>query len=460
MSSKDLIAMGLKNLFRRKARTILTILGVVIGTASIIIMLSIGIGMNKSFEENMKQFGSLTTIDVRKDDMGGGGSASSSDPNATTTAPKVKMELNDKAVKLIEGMDGVEAVLAVRQEYGFVKVGHMFANVNFMGVDVSKLKSFDLKPEKGILPVSGSNEVLFGQMMLKQFMNPKLRNPYNSLRTVDIMTAKAEVGFGDMGANNFKPITSKVIASGILPVTNNENDWNAYIDLKSMDKMKSEIARKTKKQQTSTVDPNTGQPMPAPPRVKPEPRKTGYDVLKIKVGDVNKVLPVQEKVKELGFQASSLADGLEYMKKTTAGIRAMLGGIGGVALFVAALGITNTMVMSIYERTREIGVMKVIGAQLGDIKRLFLFEAGIIGFVGGVMGILFSYLVSFILNSTGMSLMGDMYGSGQTASKISVIPLWLVLAALLFSTVVGVAAGYYPALRAMKLSALEAIRNE
>jgi ABC-type antimicrobial peptide transport system permease subunit len=136
----------------------------------------------------------------------------------------------------------------------------------------------------------------------------------------------------------------------------------------------------------------------------------------------------------------------------------VLGGIGAVSLFVAALGITNTMVMSIYERTREIGVMKVLGAELPVIKKLFLFEAGMIGFFGGLLGLVLSYLISWLVNSVGVSLFN--IGWGETTGGISFIPLWLSGAALVFATVVGIAAGFYPALRAMHLSALEAIRNE
>jgi len=125
---------------------------------------------------------------------------------------------------------------------------------------------------------------------------------------------------------------------------------------------------------------------------------------------------------------------------------------------VAALGITNTMIMSIYERTREIGIMKVIGAALKDIKRLFLFEAGMIGFLGGIMGIGISYLLSLLLNALSANA-GYYMGMGGEV-KISVIPLWLVFAVIGLSTLVGLVSGYYPARRAMKLSALEAIKTE
>jgi len=130
-----------------------------------------------------------------------------------------------------------------------------------------------------------------------------------------------------------------------------------------------------------------------------------------------------------------------------------------VSLFVAAIGISNTMVMSIYERTREIGVMKVIGASLKDIRRLFLLEAALIGVFGGVLGAGLSLGVSKIINNYGIPFFDNMvYGANE--SDISAIPAWLCLFALGFSAVIGLVSGYFPARRAMKLSALTAIRTE
>ncbi len=182
-----------------------------------------------------------------------------------------------------------------------------------------------------------------------------------------------------------------------------------------------------------------------------------YESVKVKVDDMKNVKAVQDQIKELGLEAWSLSDILENMKQTSAGIQAVLGGIGAVSLFVAALGITNTMIMSIYERTREIGVMKVLGAELKDIKRLFLFEAGLIGLLGGMIGIGLSLGISKLINNVGFNFMNGGYGD---ASSISVIPLWLVGMSLVFSIFVGVISGYYPARRAMRLSALEAIRTD
>ncbi len=186
-----------------------------------------------------------------------------------------------------------------------------------------------------------------------------------------------------------------------------------------------------------------------------------YATAKVYVEDVEQVKDISKQIKEMGLQSSSLTDMLDQMKKTSAMIQAVLGGIGAVSMLVAALGITNTMIMSIYERTKEIGVMKVIGANIKDIKKLFLFEAAAIGFIGGTVGVSMSYIFSTILNTFLGSMFGASMGMAEGSSNmISIIPMWLALATLMFTTFVGVAAGYFPAKRAMQLSALESLRND
>ena len=145
-------------------------------------------------------------------------------------------------------------------------------------------------------------------------------------------------------------------------------------------------------------------------------------------------------------------------------IQLVLGGIGAVSLIVAALGIINTMIMSIYERTREIGVMKVLGCVVGNIRTMFLMEAGMIGLMGGVLGLGVSYAASAVINyfaaSGGGNLLGGMLGMMGTATNISVIPPWLALGSLVFAMGVGLLSGILPANRAVKISALTAIRQE
>ena len=176
---------------------------------------------------------------------------------------------------------------------------------------------------------------------------------------------------------------------------------------------------------------------------------------------MDNVEAVLKEIQEIGFQAYSDAEYMESMQKQSQTTQLVLGGIGAVSLFVAAIGIANTMMMSIYERTKEIGILKVLGCAMGNIRTLFLMEAAFIGFFGGMLGIGISYGISAVINKVAGNMYGDAYMYGSNAqSSISYIPPWLALAALGFAVLIGIISGFLPALRAMKLSPLAAIRNE
>ena len=136
-------------------------------------------------------------------------------------------------------------------------------------------------------------------------------------------------------------------------------------------------------------------------------------------------------------------------------IQAVLGGIGAVSLLVASIGIANTMMMSVYERTKEIGILKVLGCGMDTIGNMFLAESGLIGLIGGMAGIIFSYTGSWVINHV-LKLGERMAGMTE---DLSLIPLWLSLSSVAFSVAVGMLAGLFPALRAMRLSPLAAIRE-
>ena len=157
----------------------------------------------------------------------------------------------------------------------------------------------------------------------------------------------------------------------------------------------------------------------------------------------------------MGYNASTNAEYMESAKKQMGMIQAVLGGIGAVSLLVAAIGIANTMMMSIYERTKEIGIIKVLGCSLKNIREMFLIEAASIGLIGGVAGMVLSYILSAIINF----LTGHGAAMG-IEGNLSYIPIWLVLVAIAFATLIGTLAGFFPALRAMMLSPLAAIKTE
>ena len=447
MNSIDLLRMGFKNLFRRKTRTFLTILGVVIGTFSIVIMLSLGYAMEKNFQRELSRMGSLNVIDVYADRRG---------PESNSRNPR-EVGLTKEAVTTFEKIPGVEAILPLKQAYMRVGVGKMVGNIQIVGVEPEKLSAFDFDIEEGrLLTAVDKNAIIFGKRVAYNFRDPRIRNyeppgdpetdppPVNLLKDKLVLTSDLNYGERrqDKPAPDYKPPRPhEVKGVGILKKGNYEKDYNAFMHISTLEKILEEDKKVMEQAEGNRRTKNNNT----------------YDQIKVKVSSLEQVETIQKQIQAMGYQAHSLNDIVEDMNKTSRIIQAILGGIGAVSLLVAAIGITNTMIMSIYERTREIGVIKVLGAELADIRRLFLLEASLIGFGGGLIGLILSCGVSCTLNLAGARFLA---GMSDEPVQISIIAPELALGAILFATLIGLISGYAPARRAMKLSALEAIRNE
>jgi putative ABC transport system permease protein len=193
-------------------------------------------------------------------------------------------------------------------------------------------------------------------------------------------------------------------------------------------------------------------------------RKAGYESVIVKADSVNTVAEVEQAIKDQGFYTFSAQSMQDQLKSVFLVIQAVLGALGGIAMLVAALGIANTMTMSIYERTREIGIMKAVGASNRQIKRVFLGEAAIIGILGGVGGLLFSAAGAALANLFVQAIIANQMATGgggptETTSFFQ-IPMWLAIFAIAFAAGVGLLAGVLPAVRAANLDPLTALRHE
>ena len=453
MNSIDIVRMTLKNLLRRKTRTLLTVMGVIIGTASIVIMVSIGIGMEESFKQEISRMGSLNAINVRSPDEGRYYVYSEEEDFGSSTE---KRDLDEKAVLDMSNIAGVEAVIPLIQTDAKVVVGKYTGYVQIMGVNPELVDKLGLKLAEGrLISIEDKNAVVLGSGVKYNLYNPKStgRNRWREgPPEIDFLNEKITLSL-DMSYGDYyryddsevrkKPKTYRVTGVGILEEGNYEYYSTLLMDIEQVKKLIKDYNRG--RSQSEIKEQNRNQ--------------KGYSRIIVRVKDIKNVQEVQQKIKDMGFYADSLTDILESMQKTSSSLRMVLGAIGAVSLLVASIGITNTMVMSIYERTREIGIMKVIGSSIKDIKKMFLFEASMIGLLGGIAGLLVSYGISFALNKAGFALLGG-FGAGGEGSKTSIIPLWLALSAMIFTSVIGLISGYYPAKRAMSLSALEAIRKE
>jgi len=435
MNKKDMIDMALRNLWKRKVRTVLTVLGVVIGTASIVVMVSIGIGMNEGFAEQLESWGSLQVINVYP-----GGGMVYDEATGNMTQETKTAELNAKAVEDFKQMEHVEAASPVINEYLYFAAGKYVAEASAVGIEPEAMEALGYSVEEGRTLEAGDTKTLvFGGGV--EFYDPKLSWEMRYTTEppeVDILNEKISVSYDWNYGTRYADKSIKAIKMDAVGKTSADGNssWSVFMPIKELEKIQ-EARREWEEEQYGDSSSRT--------------QSKEYNEVLVKVDEMDHVQDVQQQIKDMGFRASSLTDQLESMHETTKMLRLVLGAIGAISMLVAAISITNTMVMSIYERTKEIGIMKVIGASLRDIRGLFLVEAAFIGFAGGIVGIILSYLLSFIVN---------MVASGQGSTLQSSIPVWLAAGAVAFATAVGIAAGYVPANRAMKLSALTAIKTE
>lgn len=473
MRWSDLLRMSVSSLRRRKLRTFLTVLGVVIGTASIVVMISLGLGLQESMYKEVEQNGGTTSITVTGKDSGGmmyGYSGMSSDEEESQkyiTDDVIKELKNVAHVKSAEPILSI-SVIALKGKYeGFIEL---------TGMTPEGLKTLNLELEDGGRlpdPNSAQLELVYGNTVITNFYEKTSGRGYwdsGELPDIDLQTdsvflildqdgyyqsqsaasdiggSAGESGEGGTASAKTPPKKHVVSASGVLKGGPDTYTVNSYMTFCDINKLRTYLEKEFR-----------GRAIPGQPTTKSgKPyNKFVYSSAKVQADDMENVEAVSDAIRAMGYNVSSNIEYIDSMKKQFAMVQAVLGGIGAVSLFVAAIGIANTMMMSIYERTKEIGVMKVIGCSLGNIRQMFLLEAAFIGLGGGVIGNVLSFLMSAAINALvkGKEM-------GMTTGQISYIPLWLVLVSLGFAMLAGTAAGYFPARRAMKLSPLAAIRNE
>lgn len=445
MKFLDLLRMSSSNLWKRKVRTILTVLGVVIGVAAIVVMISLGLGLSRSLTAQYESYGSLTQVTVQEP--------------WNSSSDEEQKRLDDKLVAEIEAMDHVESVYPVMSLNALAKCGGYEGYLQIQALPKKAFEDMNIDVGEGRLP--GQDEELtffYGCQVLQNFSSKNGQDYWSTgvLPDIDLMRDPIFTIF-DMDAYYQSQGTQQEGTTPVAPpkkylipvcgveASNEEGysqyGWYTYCDIDMLiQELKRIFKNKVIPGQPST---KTGKPY----------KEIFYNELRVNVDDMDHVLEIQNYLTDMGYEAYSNAEWLESEQKTMGYIQAVLGGIGAVSLLIAAIGITNTMMMSIYERTKEIGVMKVLGCDLRNIRSLFLMEAGFIGLIGGGIGLVLSYLISAVINRVVASASEYMQG-------ISYIPFWLAGLSLVFAVLVGMISGFFPARRAMRLSPLAAIRNE
>lgn len=420
--------LSLLNMRRRKARTVLTVLGVTIGVISVVSLLALGLGVRKELFSQFEDEDAVKTITV----YGG---------NKYKDRSRL---LTDRTLDKFRGIDKVSYVYPRYEIDAFLEIGNYIAYTEIIGVPEEQLHSFTLAGGH-VMDDSGSRpELILGNSMGMLFYNPKTGLNYSEgesekLDSLVDTALPVSFGYGD------EAFSARLKIGGVL-----EGDEEAYSDKSQsvfcdLDKLERYLKRNSQGIGL-TLQPSDANGNPY--------REWVYTSAVVMVDDIEDVDFVVKRLQDMGFEISNDKAFLESAKRQMRMIQLLLGGIGTIALVVAIIGISNTMTTSVYDRVNEIGILKVVGCDSDELQIMFLFEAGILGLAGGVLGVALSFGIKGLINKVAVKLLD--YASG---TELAIIPPWLALASVGIAACLGMLAGYIPARWASKLNPLSAVRK-
>lgn len=441
----DLLRLILDNLSRRKGRVALTAIGVVIGTASVVLLISLANGLQQNYKKQFGNMGDLTLIAVSPSYGGGGGMGGPVVVEATGSGPsesQMKL-LTPSAIEEIQSIPGVAQVIPREWLWGGAQIefGRLTTWASIVGVGAEDLSVFGYPVAQGDSRLSKGTVVL-GGWAAKNFVDLKPR-PGAEMEPVapDLFNQRIRVTLMKMSADGQevrKRIDLRV--TGILTETRNwEADGNMFVPIQEL---------------TAWNEWFRGQRI--------NRSRDGYEMVYVKAINTEVVTDITDQINEMGYMASTPQTFLEGLNSFFNVMQVIFGGVGAIALIVAAIGIANTMTMAILERTREIGLMKAVGATNRDVLSIFLGEAAGIGFLGGLGGVLLGWLGGQALNVAALVYLAERASqTGGIPSSIAVYtPAWLPVFSMVFATLVGLLSGLYPALRAATLQPVTALKYE
>jgi putative ABC transport system permease protein len=484
MRISDTIAHAWGNLWKKKLRTFLTTFGVVIGVGALVCMFAFGQGVQKNITDRFEQLDLFNYINVFAE--GASMRGSSFDPDDPDSAARDEFigrpraanpqgpKLDDAFLEEVSQMDGVEAVFPEMRFPAELRLGDQeeFTLVQVLSAHVCQSSLVQLRAGSPYT-ADDANELIVSDMLLRRL---GVRKPEEAVgRQVEVRTLTFDFSFkglmrmalwlgGSGGSRSDDPIAK---AGGLDAATRGGS--GLPFSSRSYDFTIVGVAERM----------GFGGPMPIrsdvflPPQTARRMRKlvltsvsdlfesaaggAGYSMITIRVTSPVQVASVKEKLEARGLRTFALMDQLEEMRIGFIIMDVFLLAVGMIGITVASLGIVNTMVMSILERYREIGIMKAVGATDGDVQKIFLVESGVIGFLGGLFGLALGWIVSFVINQVVNGLTAR---QGVPFIHYFRFPWWLCLGAISFSILISLIAGILPTLRAARIDPVAALRHD
>ncbi len=393
---QDLVFLAFRIFKVKPLRTILTILGIGVSFGVILFLVSLGYGLQYHLLKQISSNDAMLTL--------------------TVLSPKPEvLIINNDTVKEFGGMPHVVKLSPVAVLNGQSDINNVFFEATYMGVDKFFFESEASKIISGkFLDSEDAYEAVISSFFLK-IINKKPEELLNKEIGATFFIPQKKDGEESFEAKKddrkFK----------IIGIVDDETNSFIYIPINTLNKF----------------------------------NLHSYGSLKVKVEASKYLEDVRSKMLERGFTVSTISDTIEQANKIFKAFQIILGLFGVAALIVAVIGMINTMTISLLERIQEIGIMKVIGASDKDVKRLFLLESFIIGFFGGISGLLMGFLSSQIFN-LGINFLAKNLGGASV--NLFYYPIWFIFVIIIFASFVGILTGILPARRAEKMDPLQALR--
>jgi putative ABC transport system permease protein len=482
MSFLDILHLALRNLRQAKLRAILTTMGVIVGVAVIVTMMSFGLGLQHNmlgrfkaldFFNEIQVFGQgLSTLAGLERSSRGPEGERRNDRRSDKAPTRILDEAGVKEIAAIPGVAYVEPSVSFNV---FVRSNGKLRSSNVGGANIPNAATrFQHFAAGKMISSPTAGEAVVSERFIRDFGYEK---PADAIgKTLELLAPPSEnkkddeeeetpnffgIPLDDPGLDESNPdvVTRTFVIAGVLGEIKEgvgqgglrglfpsaqiyiplqmAHDWSIQ-HRSAMGQVALALARRGG---------NLG-----------EGQNEGYEAAVIRVTDPARLTEVRQKVTELGFGSFSIVDEIDQIRTVFLIIDSVLGLLGGISLLVASFGIANTMIMSILERTREIGIMKAIGAEDREIRLIFFVEAAVIGVVGGVVGVLIAWGIDGLANRLAYRFI--LKPQGASFIDFFSLPIYLSVGAILFALIISILAALYPASRAARIDPVRALRHD
>ncbi|HKP83095.1 MAG TPA: ABC transporter permease [Pyrinomonadaceae bacterium] len=483
MSFFDILHLALRNLRQAKLRAVLTTMGVIIGVAVIVTMVSFGLGLQSNMLARFKALDLFNEIIVFGRGLGNlaglNGPSRARDEGERRDGRRANRSptriLDDAGVKDIANVPGVAYVEPNVSFPAYVRSNGKLLTQNIGGANIPNAATrFQHFAAGKMISAATAGEAVVSERFIRDFGYDKPADAVG--KTFELLAPPEEKGenkeeedapnffgiplddsgFDESGAG-LQTRTFQIVGvlseikegAGQGGMRGMMQNAGIYVPLQMAHAWTTE--HRSPMSRVALALARQGGSLAAG-------QNEGYDSAVVRVTDPVELTKVREKITELGFGSFSIVDELDQIRTVFLIIDSVLGLLGGISLLVASFGIANTMIMSILERTREIGIMKAIGAEDREIKLIFFVEAAVIGFVGGVIGVLLAWGIDGLANRLAYRFI--LKPQGASFIDFFDLPPYLWLGAILFALIVSILAALYPASRAARIDPVRALRHD